>query len=126
MTDTVRKYALDKIQQKDFNYAKEYTLSMFSGKYKIVILYQLHYDGKMRFGEIQKSLDHATHKVLSQQLKELSEDGLIDRQEGLVNNRKAVFYSLTMTGRSLMPIIEMMFSWGTKRLESLQIDYTKE
>jgi len=53
MTDTVRKYALDKIQQKDFNCAKEYTLSMFSGKYKIVILYQLHYDGKMRFGEIQ-------------------------------------------------------------------------
>ncbi|WP_424571462.1 winged helix-turn-helix transcriptional regulator [Weissella soli] len=56
MTDTIRKYALDKIQQKDFNCAKEYTLSMFSGKYKIVILYQLHYDGKMRFGEIKKSL----------------------------------------------------------------------
>ncbi|MGR8838562.1 helix-turn-helix transcriptional regulator [Leuconostoc falkenbergense] len=124
MTDTIRKYALDKIQRKDFNCAKEYTLSMFSGKYKIVILYQLHYDGKMRFGEIQKSLDNATHKVLSQQLKELGEDGLIDRQEILVNNRKAVFYSLTTTGHSLMPIIEMMFSWGTKRLEDLQIDYT--
>ncbi|GJM47964.1 winged helix-turn-helix transcriptional regulator [Weissella soli] len=124
MTDTIRKYALDKIQQKDFNCAKEYTLSMFSGKYKIVILYQLHYDGKMRFGEIKKSLDNATHKVLSQQLKELGEDGLIDRQEGLINNRKAVFYSLTATGHSLMPIIEMMFSWGTQRLENLQIDYT--
>lgn len=91
MTDTIRKYALDKIQQKDFNCAKEYTLSMFSGKYKIVILYQLHYDGKMRFREIQKSLDDATHKALSQQLKELGEDGLIDLQEGLINNRKAVF-----------------------------------
>lgn len=124
MTDTVRKYALDKIQQKDFNCAKEYTLSMFSGKYKIVILYQLHYDGKMRFVEIKKSLSNATHKVLSQQLKELGEDGLIDRQEGLVNNRKAVFYSLTTTGETLMPIIEMMFSWGTKRLEKLQIDDT--
>lgn len=117
MTDTIRKYALDKIQQKDFNCAKEYTLSMFSGKYKIVILYELHYAGKMRFGEIQNSLDNATHKVISQQLKELGEDGL-------VNNRKAVFYSLTTTGHSLMPIIEMMFSWGTKRLENLQIDYT--
>ncbi|WP_273715121.1 winged helix-turn-helix transcriptional regulator [Leuconostoc mesenteroides] len=124
MTDTIRKYALDKIQQKDFNCAKEYTLSMFSGKYKIVILYELHYAGKMRFGEIQNSLDNATHKVISQQLKELGEDGLIDRQEGLVSNRKAVFYSLTTTGHSLMPIIEMMFSWGTKRLENLQIDYT--
>ncbi|WP_273706284.1 winged helix-turn-helix transcriptional regulator, partial [Leuconostoc mesenteroides] len=83
-----------------------------------------HYDGEMRFGEIQKSLSNATHKVLSQQLKELGEDGLIDRKEGLVNNRKAVFYSLTTTGETLMPIIEMMFSWGTKRLEKLQIDDT--
>jgi len=49
---------------------------------------------------------------------------LIDRQEGLVNNRKAVFYSLITTGETLMPIIEMMFSWGTKRLEKLQIDDT--
>jgi DNA-binding HxlR family transcriptional regulator len=78
----------------------------------------------MRFGEIQKLLDHATHKVLSQQLNELVEDGLVSRQEDLVNNRKAVFYSLTSTGQSLMPIIEMMFSWGKERLATLDVDYT--
>lgn len=100
MTDIVRKYAIEKIQKKDFSCAKEYTLSMFSGKYKIVIIYHLSHDGTMRFGEIQNLLDHATHKVLSQQLNELVEDGLVSRQEDLVKNRKAVFYSLTSTGQS--------------------------
>ncbi|MFC6178314.1 winged helix-turn-helix transcriptional regulator [Weissella sagaensis] len=124
MTDIVRKYAIEKVQKKDFSCAKEYTLSMFSGKYKIVIIYHLSHDGTMRFGEIQKLLDHATHKVLSQQLNELVEDGLVSRQEDLVNNRKAVFYSLTSTGQSLMPIIEMMFSWEKERLATLDVDYT--
>lgn len=123
MTDVIRKYAIEKIQKKDFNCAKEYTLSMFSGKYKIVIIYHLSHDGQMRFSQIQQLLDNATHKVLSQQLNELVEDGLVTRHETLVKNRKAVFYALTSTGESLMPIIEMMFTWGTERLETLDVDY---
>lgn len=123
MTDIIRKYAINKIQKKDFNCAKEYTLSMFSGKYKIVIIYHLSYDGQMRFSQIQQLLDNATHKVLSQQLNELVEDGLVTRHETLIKNRKAVFYSLTSTGESLMPIIELMFTWGTNRLATLNVDY---
>lgn len=87
--------AINKIQKKDFNCAKEYTLSMFSGKYKIVIIYHFSHDGQMRFSQIQQLLDNATHKVLSQQLNELVEDGLVTRHETLIKNRKAVFYSLT-------------------------------
>lgn len=123
MTDVIRKYAIEKIQKKDFNCAKEYTLSMFSGKYKIVIIYHLSHDGQMRFSQIQQLLDNATHKVLSQQLNELVEDGLVTRHETLVKNRKAVFYALTTTGESLMPIIELMFTWGTERLATLNVDY---
>ncbi len=123
MTDVIRKYAIEKIQKKDFNCAKEYTLSMFSGKYKIVIIYHLSHDGQMRFSQIQQLLDNATHKVLSQQLNELVEDGLVTRHETLVKNRKAVFYALTTTGESLMPIIELMFTWGTERLATLDVDY---
>lgn len=123
MTDVIRKYAIEKIQKKDFNCAKEYTLSMFSGKYKIVIIYHLSHDGQMRFSQIQQLLDNATHKVLSQQLNELVEDGLVTRHETLVKNRKAVFYALTSTGESLMPIIELMFTWGTERLATLDVDY---
>lgn len=114
---------LKKFKKKDFNCAKEYTLSMFSGKYKIVIIYHLSHDGQMRFSQIQQLLDNATHKVLSQQLNELVEDGLVTRHETLVKNRKAVFYALTTTGESLMPIIELMFTWGTERLATLDVDY---
>ena len=123
MTDVIRKYAIEKLQKKDFNCAKEYTLSMFSGKYKIVIIYHLSHDGQMRFSQIQQLLDNATHKVLSQQLNELVEDGLVTRHETLIKNRKAVFYALTSTGESLMPIIELMFTWGTERLATLDVDY---
>lgn len=121
MTDALRKYTQEKIQKKDFDCAKEYTLSMFSGKYKIVILYHLFHDGTMRFSQIQRLLDDATHKMLAQQLKELAADGLINRREETANNRKATYYSLTATGESLMPIIEDMFTWGTKRLETLEL-----
>lgn len=123
MTDIIRKYALEKVQKKDFDCAKEYTLSMFSGKYKIVIIYHLFHDGTMRFNQIQRILDNATHKVLAQQLKELSIDGLVKRYESEIKNRKAVFYSLTEVGNSLMPIIELMFNWGTNRLKELEIKY---
>lgn len=121
MTDALKKYTQEKIQKKDFDCAKEYTLSMFSGKYKIVILYHLFHDGTMRFSQIQRLLDDATHKMLAQQLKELAADGLITRREETANNRKATYYSLTATGESLMPIIEDMFTWGTKRLETLEL-----
>lgn len=119
MTDCVRKYAQEKIARKDIDCAKEYTLSMFSGKYKIVIIYHLCHDGTMRFNQIQRLLVDATHKMLAQQLKELGDDGLVTRTEKLVNNRKAVFYSLTTAGESLVPIIEQMFAWGQHRLNEL-------
>lgn len=122
MTDTLRRYTQGKIRKKDFDCAKEYTLSMFSGKYKIVMIYHLFHDGTMRFNQIQRLLDDATHKMLAQQLKELVADGLVIRREETAHNRKAVYYSLTETGESLMPIIEAMFSWGTDRLEKLQLE----
>ena len=121
MTDAVRSYARAKIQRKDFDCAKEYTLSMFSGKYKIVIIYHLAHDGTLRFNAIQRLLDDATHKVVAQQLKELVEDGLVTRRVEVINNRQAVYYDLTATGQSLMPIVEAMFSWGKDRLAALQL-----
>ncbi|WDF83222.1 helix-turn-helix domain-containing protein [Lacticaseibacillus pabuli] len=121
MTDTAREYAQEKIAKKDFSCAKEYTLSMFSGKYKIVILYHLGHNGTMRFSQIQRLLDHASHKMLTQQLKEMADDNLVDRREETINNGKAVYYSLTDTGESLIPIVDDMFSWGKNRLASLEV-----
>ncbi|KRM87107.1 transcriptional regulator [Lacticaseibacillus thailandensis DSM 22698 = JCM 13996] len=109
------------MQQRDYDCAKEYTLSLFSGKYKIVIIYHLFHDGTLRFSQLQRLLDGATHKVLTQQLQELRADGVITRREERINNRKAVYYSLTLIGASLMPIVEAMFSWGSARLAALQL-----
>lgn len=122
MTDAARKYAQEKLAKKDYSCAKEYTLSMFSGKYKIVIIYHLFHDGTLRFSQIQKILDDATHKMLAQQLKEMIDDGIVSRREDLQNNRKAVYYSLTPLGESLMPIVESMFSWGKERLADLDLE----
>lgn len=121
MTDSTRQYAQDKLNKKDFDCAKEYTLAMFSGKYKIVILYHLFHDGTMRFNQIQRLLDDATHKMLAQQLKEMCADDLVRRSEKMVDNRKAVFYNLTETGISLIPIVDAMYAWGTERLKQLQV-----
>lgn len=123
MTDYIRRYAIDKINRKEFDCAKEYTLSMFSGKYKIVILYHLNHDGNMRFNQIQRLLEDASHKVITQQLNEMIDDGLVFRKENIINNRKAVFYGLTEVGRSLMKIVDEMFVWGEKRLKELSIEY---
>ncbi len=122
MTDSIREYTLAKLQQKDFDCAKEYTLAMFSGKYKLLIICNLYHNGAMRFNELQRLSDHATHKMLAQQLKEMLNDGLVSRHEQLINNRKAVFYQLTDTGKSLMPIIDAMCQWGEKRLQELQVN----
>ncbi|WP_054750311.1 winged helix-turn-helix transcriptional regulator [Lacticaseibacillus thailandensis] len=121
MSDPLRAYAQAKLQQRDYDCAKEYTLSLFSGKYKIVIIYHLFHDGTLRFSQLQRLLDGATHKVLTQQLQELRADGVITRREERINNRKAVYYSLTLIGASLMPIVEAMFSWGSARLAALQL-----
>ncbi|GAY78802.1 MULTISPECIES: winged helix-turn-helix transcriptional regulator [Sporolactobacillus] len=119
MTDVVRKDVQKKLLSGDYGCAKELTLSMFSGKWKIVILYHLGKDGIYRFGELKKLLPHASNKVLTQQLRELEEDELITRTlypEVPVR----VDYEITALGQTLLPIIDLMFEWGTNRLKQLK------
>jgi DNA-binding HxlR family transcriptional regulator len=57
----------------------EYTLNIVGGKWKLVILWHLAVDGTQRYNELRRLLPGITHKMLSQQLKELEQDGLLDR-----------------------------------------------
>ncbi|KGH64591.1 HxlR family transcriptional regulator [Oenococcus oeni IOEB_C23] len=120
MTDPVRKKVLEKLLNGDYTCKKEFTLSMFSGKWKINIIYHLGHEGSYYFYELQKLLPHASHKEISEKLKELVEDGLINRQPE-DGPRIKVAYSLTSLGRSLLPIIDEMYDWGEKRLQELQM-----
>ncbi|MFA9376634.1 MAG: winged helix-turn-helix transcriptional regulator [Lachnotalea sp.] len=89
----------------------EYTLSIVSGKWKLKIIYLLTCLGTVRYGVLKKSIDGITHKMLSSQLKELADEGIILRTEYPQVPPK-VEYSLTLKGESLSPLVSAMCDWG--------------
>ena len=98
----------------------EATLDLIGGKYKALILWHLS-DGKLRFNELRKVLRKATPKMLTQQLRELEENQLIHREVYPVIPPK-VEYSLTETGRSLLPILVAMRDWGAGYLRRKNLE----
>ena len=88
----------------------ETTLELIGGKYKTLILWHLG-SGKLRFSELRSRITKATPKMLTQQLRELENQNLIHREVFPVIPPK-VEYSLTETGKSLMPILVAMRDWG--------------
>lgn len=86
------------------------TLELIGGKYKALILWHLA-QSKLRFSQLSKVIRGATPKMLTQQLRELESQNLIHREVYPVVPPK-VEYSLTETGRSLMPILMAMRDWG--------------
>lgn len=85
-------------------------LEFISDKWKILIIRDL-LSGTKRFGELKKSLSPITQKMLTQQLREMENDGLVSRKVYPVVPPK-VEYSLTPLGKSLEPVIEKMKQWG--------------
>jgi DNA-binding HxlR family transcriptional regulator len=95
----------------------EATLSIIGDKWKILILRDL-IDGTKRFGELKKSIGSISQKVLTQQLRDMEEDGLVDRK-AYAEIPPRVEYSLTETGNSLKPILDSMFLWGQQYKEKI-------
>lgn len=88
-----------------------YTMSLISGKWKLTIMFWLWHKEVLRYGELKRNLGKITHKMLSNQLKELESDGLICRQE-YPQVPPRVEYSLTELGHSLMPVLDAICRWG--------------
>ena len=88
-----------------------YTLSILGGKWKWLIIYLLFEHNILRYGELKKRLLGITHKMLSQQLKELDAANLINRKEYQQIPPK-VEYSLSEQGKTLLPILNLMCEWG--------------
>ncbi|KAA0819197.1 transcriptional regulator [Bacillus licheniformis] len=99
------------VELKDTSFG--YTLSLISGKYKIVILYWLSEREVMRHNELKRSIGTISFKTLSIMLKELEADGLIIRRE-FPQIPPKVEYSLSERGRSIVPLLNMMCEWGEK------------
>ena len=94
----------------------EATIAMIGGKYKSLILWKLA-GGTLRFSQLRKEVPCATPKMLTQQLRELEADGLVCRKVFAVVPPR-VEYSLTPFGRSIMPVLEAMYDWGSAYLAS--------
>lgn len=92
----------------------EYTLEVIGGKWKMLIIYQLMIGKVKRYGELKKNIAGITHKMLSSQLKDLEDHGIILRNEYHQIPPK-VEYSLTPEGATLLPILGMMYNWGVKK-----------
>ena len=90
------------------------TLQLIGGKWKTIILYCLT-PGTKRFGEIAVRIPDISRKVLTEQLKELENDGLISRKQ-YKEIPPRVEYSLTDLGRSLSTVIHELEKWGKENV----------
>jgi DNA-binding HxlR family transcriptional regulator len=99
---------------------------MISGKYKLRIMWDLK-DGPLRYGEIRSGLlrgaegtQEIAPRVLSRELKALTQTGLLDRKDyGVVPPK--VEYRLTRKGQSFIPVIDAIRQWGTRHLRQADL-----
>ena len=96
--------------------AVDYAFQRIGGKYKGRILWVLK-EGCLRYGELNRAVVGISPKMLTQTLKELEADELISRKVYLEVPPK-VEYSLTVTGKELIPFISQMRSWGEKQMST--------
>ena len=88
----------------------ETTLTLISDKWKVLILRDL-LTGTKRFGELRKSIGTVSQKVLTSQLRQMKESGLLTRKV-YAEVPPRVEYTLTELGYSLKPIMDAMWAWG--------------
>lgn len=88
----------------------ETTLTLIGDKWKVLILRDL-LPGTKRFGELKKSIGNVSQKVLTAQLRDMEQSGLVNRKV-YAEVPPRVEYSLTELGQSLKPILDAMWNWG--------------
>lgn len=96
----------------------ETSLELLSGKWKPRILWKLHNRGVLRFAEIKRGLENITPKMLTQQLRELEQDGLVTRTVYAQAPPK-VEYALSDFGATLGPILDQLALWGATHQEQI-------
>jgi DNA-binding HxlR family transcriptional regulator len=96
----------------------EYALRYIGGAWKILIVAYLVRGKVRRHAEIKRLLPGITAKMLTQQLREMEHDGLVERTVYAEVPPK-VEYKLTALGETLLPVLEAMYAWGAQTRESL-------
>lgn len=130
MTLNLREDLKSKFRKGEFNCEKELTLSIISGKWKVVIIYHLGHEGAYRYGALKRLfLGNISNQILAKQLRELEQDGIVERTV-YPETPPRVEYNLTTRGYTLVPIIDSLYEWGKTNMdyyiERLLIDQEQE
>jgi len=97
--------------------ALDYAFRRIGGKHKARILWYIHKaDNVLRYGELKRRIVNITSKMLTQTLRELEDDKLVNRKVYAQVPPK-VEYSLTKTGMELIPFIDHIGAWGQKQMD---------
>jgi DNA-binding HxlR family transcriptional regulator len=99
------------INDKTYHCALDITMDYVGGKWKTIVLWYLKKD-KKRYNELRKLIPDITERMLSIQLKQLEEDGLIKREVFTEKPPLKVEYSLTDFGKTLIPVLDAIALWG--------------
>ena len=100
-----------------YDCAIDAAMSVFEGRWKPVILCLLATKGPMRFNQLLKNINGISARILTKQLRELENDGIIGRNVDTETSLK-VEYSLTKRGESLMPVMKKIAEWGLENMFS--------
>lgn len=93
-------------------------IDRFGDKWSLLVLYHIHRNGTLRYGQIYKEMTDVSQKMLSATLKNLERDNLIKRK-AYPEVPPRVEYSLTQTGESLMPHIEALIGWAVEHFQDV-------
>ena len=97
-----------------------YILHCIGGKWKMTILHEIYTYGKIHFNQTLKVLP-VSEKVLSQQLKELIEDGLVQRVVDSGTFPPTIDYMLTVEGARLLPALDILYVWSIRQMSAKEI-----
>lgn len=101
----------NKVSCSDYHCEIEITLEIIGGKWKALILWNLHLHQPLRYNEFRRLIPEITQKMLTQQLRELEKYGIIERKV-YPSVPPMVEYRLSEDGEKLVPILEQMDRWG--------------
>jgi len=107
----------NKIHCENYKSEIEITLEIISGKWVVLLIILLAEEKIVRFNEFRKSFPDITQKMLSQQLKKLEENKIIQK-EVYPEVPPKVEYKLTEQGKELIPLLEQMQLWGKEYIEN--------
>ena len=115
-TNIIKNFPNKTKRQKDFNCSIGFAMTVIGSKWRAIILWHILKTPPIRYGHLKKSIPNISHKVLSQELKNLEMDGLIERVAYATIPPK-VEYLPTDRGQSLKNILTELCLWGGKYMD---------